>query len=174
MHRLLLLSLLVALPGLVRAHDCPSFWEPLAQMWSEPGPEGGRLGVEIQALTPQLRDYFEVEGEAGVLVAGVEPDSPAARAGIRAGDVILEADGREVRSPRELKRIVLRFPAEEKLAIALSRGGEEKRLSLELRPRPAQLGATARLAPWMPGHEELQERMRELERRIEELEAQRD
>jgi serine protease Do len=60
----------------------------------------GRLGVSIQEITPELAEYFGVK--SGVLVSSVTPDSPAAKAGLKAGDVITAIDGKAVGSTREL------------------------------------------------------------------------
>jgi membrane-associated protease RseP (regulator of RpoE activity) len=60
----------------------------------------GRLGVGIESLTPQLADYFGTKG--GALVTSVQPDSPAAKAGLRAGDVITTVNGNEIKDPRGL------------------------------------------------------------------------
>jgi serine protease Do len=60
----------------------------------------GRLGVAIQSLTPQLAEFFGTTD--GVLVTTVREESPAARAGIKAGDVITSIDGKPVGSPRDL------------------------------------------------------------------------
>ena len=60
----------------------------------------GRLGVSVQQITPELAEYFGVK--AGVLVASVVPDSPAAKAGLKAGDVITVVNGRSVGAPREV------------------------------------------------------------------------
>jgi serine protease Do len=62
----------------------------------------GRLGVSIQEVTPQLAEYFGVK--SGVLVASVAADSPAAKAGLKAGDVITAVDGKAITSPNELLR----------------------------------------------------------------------
>jgi S1-C subfamily serine protease len=56
----------------------------------------GRLGVQLNELTPQLADYFGVKN-GGVLVAGVTKDSPAEKAGLKAGDVITSVNGTAVR-----------------------------------------------------------------------------
>jgi serine protease Do len=63
-------------------------------------PGSGRLGVSVQALTPDLAAYFGVS--AGVLVSSVDPERPAAKAGLKAGDVITAIDGKAVKSPGEL------------------------------------------------------------------------
>jgi hypothetical protein len=67
-------------------------------MFFAPGAERGFLGVELTDLTPELRLHFGAPEDAGVLVGRVEPDSPAAAAGIQVGDVITRADGEEVGS----------------------------------------------------------------------------
>jgi serine protease Do len=60
----------------------------------------GRLGIGIQDLTPQLGEYFGVKG--GVLVTSVQADTPAAKAGLKAGDVITSIDGQPVGDPGQL------------------------------------------------------------------------
>jgi serine protease Do len=67
-----------------------------------PNMSRGRLGVTVDELTPQLGEYFGVKD--GVLVAAVADDSPAARAGLKAGDVITSVDGHAVRSRGDLSR----------------------------------------------------------------------
>jgi len=63
-----------------------------------------RLGVTLTPLTDQLASYFGVK--EGVLVSAVEADSPAARAGLRAGDVVTAIDGRTVRTPADVSASV--------------------------------------------------------------------
>ena len=60
------------------------------------------VGLIVQTLTPQLAAHFSLkEDQGGVLVRGVEPDSPAARAGIRRGAVILSLDGKRLQTAEE-------------------------------------------------------------------------
>lgn len=80
----------------------------------------GRLGVDVQPLGEQLADYFQVD--EGVLVANVRPDSPAAAADVRAGDVITAVDGEAVSSPRDLQRAVRR--AGGSVTLELTRDGQ--------------------------------------------------
>lgn len=56
----------------------------------------GRLGVMVMSLTPELRKYFGAADDQGVLVAHVEPGTPAAKAGIEVGDVIVDVRGRKI------------------------------------------------------------------------------
>jgi serine protease Do len=66
-----------------------------------PGTARGRLGVQIESLSPQLAEYFGVK-DGGVLVSSVTEDSPAAKAGLVAGDVITAIDGDRVRTYDDL------------------------------------------------------------------------
>jgi membrane-associated protease RseP (regulator of RpoE activity) len=172
---LALLALLVS-PSFAFAHDPspPERWEGfMSGVWESFGHPKGRLGIEVLPMTPELRQYFAVGPEAGVLVAKVEPESPAADARLRAGDVILAADGRAIHTPHELVQLVGRFPADEKLKIELSREGKEKELELvpRGRPRSEHWAGEEVFRPWMgKAFRELREQMRELEHRLRELE----
>ncbi len=66
----------------------------------------GWLGVSIQPLTPELARSFGAKDHKGVLVSDVMPDSPAARAGLKAGDILLELDGKKMEVPADLQRAV--------------------------------------------------------------------
>ncbi len=72
--------------------------------WFSDEPRRARLGVGIQDLTPQLAEYFGAK--AGVLVTSVEPGTPAAQAGLKAGDVITTVNGRTVEEGRGLVEAV--------------------------------------------------------------------
>ena len=63
-----------------------------------------RIGVSTTQLTKQLADYFGVAGGEGVLVTSVADDSPAAKAGIKAGDVITSLDGEKIEDAGDLSR----------------------------------------------------------------------
>lgn len=69
---------------------------------------GRRLGVSTMQLTKQLADYFGVADGKGVLVTTVIDDGPAAKAGVRAGDVITAVDGEAVDSPGDISRVINR------------------------------------------------------------------
>jgi len=67
-----------------------------------------RIGVSTMELTQQLADYFGITGRQGVLVSSVTADGPAAKAGVRAGDVITAIDGEAVDSPGDIARAINR------------------------------------------------------------------
>jgi membrane-associated protease RseP (regulator of RpoE activity) len=67
-----------------------------------------RIGVSTMELTKQLADYFGIAGGRGVLVTAVTEDGPAAKAGVKAGDVITAIDGEEIDSPGDISRAINR------------------------------------------------------------------
>ena len=77
--------------------DMPFDWDAMPR----PTSPRARLGVQLNELTPELAEYFGAKG-GGVLVARVTPDSPAAKAGLRAGDVITAVNGDRVTDTNDL------------------------------------------------------------------------
>ncbi|HZG54120.1 MAG TPA: PDZ domain-containing protein [Pyrinomonadaceae bacterium] len=72
------------------------------------GMSGRRIGITTQTLSEQLANYFGVAGRAGLLVTSVAENSPAAKAGLRAGDVVTEVDGTRLNNANELSRALNR------------------------------------------------------------------
>src|SRR5688572_2535980 len=66
----------------------------------------GRLGVRIQPLTRELAQSFKLESPSGALIASVDPGSPADKAGLKAGDVVIAFNGQPVDDPNKLPRLV--------------------------------------------------------------------
>jgi membrane-associated protease RseP (regulator of RpoE activity) len=62
------------------------------------------LGVRLTDLSSELREHYGAPKDSGVLVASVEEDSPAAKAGVKVGDIIVGVDGQEVESSSDLRR----------------------------------------------------------------------
>ncbi len=93
---------------------------------------GSSLGVVLQPLTDGLRDYFGVEGGAGMLVAEVVDDSPAAAAGLREGDVIIRMDRKVIGNMRDVRRVLNYFDADEEIEIALVRDRAPLTLNVKL------------------------------------------
>jgi serine protease Do len=93
----------------------------------------GWLGVGIQAVTPELAQSFGVEGEKGALVADVTKDSPADKAGLKSGDIIMEFDGKEIMEMNNLPRFVAATPVGKKVKLKLLRNGktEERAVTIE-------------------------------------------
>jgi membrane-associated protease RseP (regulator of RpoE activity) len=93
------------------------------------------LGVYTQEVTDELRDGLDLRGAEGVLVARVVPDSPADRAGLRKGDVIVSFAARNVTSPARLSELVGDSREDESVSIIVVRGGERRTLSARLASR---------------------------------------
>ncbi|GIT25448.1 MAG: hypothetical protein CM1200mP41_14920 [Gammaproteobacteria bacterium] len=66
------------------------------------------LGIQIQPVTPAIAESFNRNEAGGVLVSAVNPDSPAARAGIEIGDIIMRFNDMETQRPRQLQHQVVR------------------------------------------------------------------
>jgi len=93
------------------------------------------LGVELEDVTSdQVRD-LKLPGDYGAFVKEVEPDSPAAKAGLQSGDVIEQFAGEKVRSVAELRRLVGETPAGRNVEIRVRRNGEEKTLNATIEAR---------------------------------------
>jgi serine protease Do len=113
-------------PEILRGTMPPDIFRGVAPMKIEPFPmkvdpgmiqinpgEGGfmfafgnrRIGVSTQPLTKQLADYFGVK-DGGLLITSVNDNSPAAKAGLKAGDVITAVDGEKVTSPGDVSRAI--------------------------------------------------------------------
>jgi serine protease Do len=90
----------------------------------------GWLGVKIQSITDELADTLGVQDNTGALVASVTVDSPAAKAGIQDGDIILKFDGKDVTSMRGLPRIVAQTPIGKEVDVEILRKG--RRLNLRV------------------------------------------
>ena len=92
----------------------------------------GFLGVVIQQLTPELADSFDLEQHQGILVAQVSDDSPASRAGLRSGDIIVEYRGEAVTDVGSFRnRVALTAPGS-KEQLTVIRDGERKSLSVTI------------------------------------------
>lgn len=63
------------------------------------------FGLSVSKVTPQLQQQFKFESDSGIVVMGVKPDSPAARAGLQPGDVIIQANNKVVKDPATFARI---------------------------------------------------------------------
>ena len=92
----------------------------------------GYLGVEAQNLTPELAEEFNLGGATGVLVGGVAPNGPAEMAGLQAGDVITQFDGKGVREVRQLMLSVTEAKPCHTARVEVLRNGSAKQLRVIL------------------------------------------
>lgn len=139
-----------------------------------------RLGVEIQDLNEDLRGYFDVPENRGALVTRVLDDTPARRAGIRAGDVIVELDGRRIDDSDDLRRELARKNAGT-VRVTVLRKGERQTLTAQLQRRnqPFVAGRDYEqlLRPYRndgQGQRELREQRDELRREMQRMQREMD
>ncbi|ATE59775.1 DegQ family serine endoprotease [Thauera sinica] len=90
----------------------------------------GRIGVAIQEVTRDLAEGFGLPRAAGALVSAVEPDSPAGRAGMEQGDVIVRFDGKPVENSSDLPRIVAAVRPGTRVPVQVYRSGEPRELAV--------------------------------------------
>jgi serine protease Do len=102
----------------------------------------GWLGVSLQPLDRDLAAALRVEDAKGALIAGVEPNSPAARAGLRAGDVLIGMDGRRLESPRDVAIGVAAVTPGQTATFAVLRDGTamEQRVEIGTAPGSREAG----------------------------------
>jgi len=90
----------------------------------------GWLGVTIQPITPELAQSFGLSDEKGALVAEVVKESPAEKGGVKAGDIILDFDGKQIQEMNELPRLVAATPVGNKVRLTVLREGKQQKLTV--------------------------------------------
>jgi serine protease Do len=104
----------------------------IAQLRENGTVERGWLGVQIQPVTPEIAAALSMKEEHGALVANVQPDSPAAKADLQQGDVIVKLDGQDVPEMKVLPRMVAHLPAGKAVDITVLRHGKEVTLPITI------------------------------------------
>lgn len=90
----------------------------------------GWIGVRIQQVTPEIAESLGIGRARGALVGAVTEDGPAAKGGIKAGDVIVSFDGKDVKDTRSLPIIVADTPVDKEVEVVVIRKGAEEKLKL--------------------------------------------
>ena len=98
---------------------------------------GGWLGIEIGEVTPEQARDLKLSSARGVVVMDVEPESPAAKAGLKEKDVITQYDGQTVEGTVQFRRLVRETPPGRTVALTISREGASQSVSVELGDRSA-------------------------------------
>jgi serine protease Do len=115
--------------------------------------EYGFLGVEISEVTETEAEEFDAEAGRGAFVVEVLPDTPATRAGLRQGDIVLRVAGETVRGPDDVIQIVQATPVGEEVELEILRDARRRTLRAEVarRPAPAALLASTKGDLWWRG-----------------------
>jgi serine protease Do len=86
----------------------------------------GWLGVRIQQVTDEIAESLNIKPARGALIAGVEDKGPAKPAGIEAGDVVVKFDGKDIREPKDLSRVVADTAVGKEVDVVIIRKGAEE------------------------------------------------
>ncbi len=132
--------------------------------------ERGFLGVQLQPVTPDIADSLNLPNPHGALVAEIVPDSPAAKSGLRQGDVIIGYGVTEIDGPKDLSRVVADAKPGSREGLKVWRDGTEIDVIVDVGNMPAE--KTASLdgnAPAMPGSTPGEEQVPELKLGLSDL-----
>ncbi len=145
------------------------------------------IGVSLMNISPELREHFGAPKDAGVMVESVQDDSPADKAGIKVGDIVLSVDGKDVKWSGDLRNAMRDKKEGDSVRIEVLRGRTRQTLvttvkeretprMLQLNELPGMLG-TPGSPEWRARIErlggdcgDLQNRIKELENRLKDLE----
>jgi serine protease Do len=95
------------------------------------------LGASVQALTPSLASAYGLPGPWGSIVASTDKGSPAAEAGLRAGDIITGIDGKDLKDSRALMRAIVESPSGTTIKLDVWRDGRQEAINVTLIDLPA-------------------------------------
>jgi serine protease Do len=98
----------------------------------------GYLGVQIQPVTQEIQESLNLKSQEGALVGEVQPGLPAAAAGIKSGDIIIDVDGTPIKTVRELQRKIAAFRPDSTVKIKVLRDGKEQLIEVKLAKLPEQ------------------------------------
>ena len=100
----------------------------------------GLLGVTTQDLTPELVNAFNLENKHGAAISRIESNSPAAKAGLEPGDIIVAANGKPVKSSQDINNVVGLLQIGDKVNIEYFHGNEKKAVTATIgKPEQPQL-----------------------------------
>src|SRR5690606_26199506 len=114
--------------------------------------ERGRMGVTIQSVSRELAESFGLDRPRGALVSAVEPDSPASKAGVQPGDIILSAGGEQIEESAYQPRNVGQTRPGETIPMELWRKGKQQKIQVTVGRMPdEEQSAGAETTPAPPG-----------------------
>ena len=101
----------------------------------------GWVGIEAQDITPELAESFKLSKEEGALIAGVLRDSPADLAGLKAGDILLAINNKQVVDSAGMLNLIAVLKPHEKAALKIQRDGREMNVNVLIGKRPKPMTA---------------------------------
>jgi len=111
----------------------------------------GRIGIGGQNVTPELAKAFGLPAARGAVITQVVADSPAAKAGLKSEDIILEAEGREVRDFDQLRNMIGLHKVGDRIDLKVLRDGKPRTIGVVVGKNTEQAEAGAKLHPKLAG-----------------------
>ena len=111
----------------------------------------GRLGIDFEDLAPDAAVALKLPTADGALISTVQPDSPAAKAGLRRGDVVLAFNGRPVRSGPDLRNRLGLTPVGDTIELTVFRDGNKLTVKLQIAPPQGIASGDAQIVPQLAG-----------------------
>ncbi|SJZ53317.1 trypsin-like peptidase domain-containing protein [Selenihalanaerobacter shriftii] len=96
------------------------------------------MGVYMQQITKEIADYFGLESTKGALIADVIPNSPADKAGINPGDVILKLNKKKIEKPKDVVKLVSKYKVGKRIILRVLRDGRKLFIPMTLGERPRE------------------------------------
>jgi serine protease Do len=112
----------------------------MTQLTKEGTVHRGYLGVQVQALDADVAARLGVPAHTGVVIGKVMPNTPAARAGFKDGDILATLSGKPVKDSRGLQRMVADLPLGKPVEVKLFRDGAAKTLHVKIEEQPTRFG----------------------------------
>src|SRR5271166_4679626 len=123
--------------------------KPPSASWPDPHP-GSYLGVHIDELTPQTASALKLSDTSGALIAYVDQDGPACRAGLKSNDVVVGFNGSKVQNPEQFQDLIHATPAGKTVSLTVVRNGQKKDISATLGAWPNPMAHAQSFAPLPP------------------------
>ena len=103
----------------------------------------GYLGIQVRELDPAVAQRFNIPKDTGVVIADVYDDTPAAKGGLKAGDIITGIAGKAIKDGGAVQRIVASAPLHQALEVDVMRDGKAQKLNVTIEEQPATFGTSA-------------------------------
>jgi len=95
----------------------------------------GQLGISVQDLTPELAQAFNIKLQQGVIISHVSPNSPAQKANLRPGDIVISVNGKTTKNSASLRNSLGLLSVGDKATLQILRNGKQKRVTLKIGKR---------------------------------------
>jgi serine protease Do len=119
----------------------------IAELKEQGHVDRGWLGVSIQELTPDLTQGMDLDTDEGALIASVQEGSPAAEAGLQAGDVVVGFGEHDITSPKDLSRVVAETASNTTVAVKVRRDGSERVIDVTIAEMENEIASADRGGP---------------------------